>query len=156
MIATEGDFTLPVPSAKSTFPKPLPSYLLRTAKVPVAKLSTRDPMSANAGRFSLSMKGMRKELRRARGRTETLVRIVEAEMTEWLQGGVMLLPNESNATGLANLQITPGQGRTIESTRIVELSRSPLQLIWSMTCDPFARYVVHCCARYHEVVSFSE
>jgi len=73
VIATEGDFTLLVPSAKSTFPEPLPSYLLQTAKVPIVKLSTRDPISTNAGQFSLSMKGMRKELRHARGRTETLI-----------------------------------------------------------------------------------
>jgi len=55
--ATTKDFTLPVPSAKSTFPEPLPSYLPRTVKVPIATLPTRDPVSANAGRFSLSMKG---------------------------------------------------------------------------------------------------
>jgi len=156
VIATTKDFTLPAPSAKSTFPEPLPSYLPRTVKVPIAIVPTRDSVSANAGRFSLSMKGMRKELRRARGRTETLVRIVEAEMMEWLQGGVMLLPNQSNAAGLPDLQITSDdQGRAIESTGIVELSRSPLQLIWSVADDAFARYVVHCCARYHQVISFS-
>jgi len=156
VIATTKDFTLPAPSAKSTFPEPLPSYLPRTVKVPIATVPTRDSVSANAGRFSLSMKGMRKELRRARGRTETLVRIVEAEMMEWLQGGVMLLPNQSNAAGLPDLQITSDdQGRAIESTGIVELSRSPLQLVWSVADDAFARYVVHCCARYHQVISFS-
>ena len=77
-------------------------------------------------------------------------------MMEWLQGGVILLPNQSNAAGLPDLQTTSGdQGRAIESTGIVELSRSPLQLIWSVADDAFARYVVHCCARYHQVVSFS-
>ncbi|KAJ3576746.1 hypothetical protein NP233_g219 [Leucocoprinus birnbaumii] len=154
--ATKKDYVLPTPSNKPTFPEPLPSYLPRTAKVPVATLPSRDPVSANAGRFSLSMKGMRKDLRRAGGRAEALVRIVEAEMTEWLQGGVMLRPDESNATGLANFQVKPGEGRTIESTGIIEVSRTPLQLVWSIADDAFARYVVHCCARYHEVVSFSK
>ena len=64
---------MPEPSIKSTFPEPLPSYLPRTAKVPVVMLHTRDPISTDADRFSLSMNGMRKNHRRARGRTETLV-----------------------------------------------------------------------------------
>ncbi|KAF5351738.1 hypothetical protein D9756_007679 [Leucocoprinus leucothites] len=154
--ATKKDYNLPAPSNKSTFPEPLPPYLPRTSKVPVATLPTRDPVSANAGRFSLSMKGMRKELRRAGGRAEALVRIVEAEMMLWLQGGVMLRPDESNAAELANSQVKSGKGRVIESTGIIEISRSPLQLVWSISDDAFARYVIHCCARYHEVVSFSK
>ncbi|KAF8973014.1 hypothetical protein BDZ97DRAFT_1778762 [Flammula alnicola] len=39
---------------------------------------------------------------------------------------------------------------------IFEVSRTPLQLVWRITDDSFARYVVHCCARYHEIVSFSK
>jgi hypothetical protein len=154
--ATKKDYTLPTPSNTSTFPEPLPSYLPRTAKMPVTTLPTPDPVSANAGRFSLSMRGMRKELRRAGGRAEALVRIVEAEMVEWLEGGVMLRPDESNAAELSSLQVNLDEGRAIESTGIVEISRTPLQLVWSISDDAFARYVVHCCARYHEVVSFSE
>lgn len=150
------DYTLPTPSNKPTFPEPLPSYLPRTVRVPVAILPTRDPVSANAGRFSLSMKGMRKELRRAGGRAEALVLDVEAEMMTWLQGGVILRPDESNATGLANLQLGMREGREIGSTGTVrEVSRTPLQLVWSIADDAFARYVVHCCARYHDIVSFS-
>ncbi len=150
------DYTLPTPSNKPTFPEPLPSYLPRTVKVPVAVLPTRDPVSANAGRFSLSMKGMRKELRRAGGRAEALVLDVEAEMMTWLQGGVILRPDESNATGLANLQLRMKEGREIGSTGTVrEVSRTPLQLVWSIADGAFARYVVHCCARYHDIVSFS-
>ncbi len=64
---------MPKPSIKSTFPEPLPSYLPRTAKVPVVMLHTRDLISTNAGRFLLSMNGMRKNHRHARGRAETLV-----------------------------------------------------------------------------------
>ena len=64
-------------------------------------------------------------------------------------------------------------GRPIGSTLTVsELSRTPLQLVWAIEQDAFARksqirikyicfangvqgYIVHCCARYHNVVSFS-
>ncbi|KXN90876.1 hypothetical protein AN958_03530 [Leucoagaricus sp. SymC.cos] len=154
--ATKKDYILPMPTNRPTFPEPLPSYLPRTAKVPATTRPTRDPVSANAGRFSLSIKGMRKELRRAGGRAEVLVREVESEMMEWLQGGVMLRPDESNAAGLFNLQVKLDEGREIGSTGIIEVSRSPLQLVWSIADDAFARYVVHCCARYHEVVSFSK
>ncbi|KAF9449180.1 hypothetical protein P691DRAFT_667963 [Macrolepiota fuliginosa MF-IS2] len=155
--ASRKDYTPPTPSNKPTFPEPLPSYLPRSVKVPVATIPTRDPGTASAGRFSLSMKGMRKELRRSGGRAESLVQDIEEEMMEWLQGGVMLRPDESNAAGLANLQVKSSEGREIGSTgSIVEVSRTPLQLVWSITDDAFARYVVHCCARYHEVVSFSK
>jgi len=29
-------------------------------------------------------------------------------------------------------------------------------LIWKISDDAFARYIVHCCARYHEIISFSK
>ncbi|XP_006460693.1 hypothetical protein AGABI2DRAFT_185048 [Agaricus bisporus var. bisporus H97] len=155
--ATRKDYILPVPSTKATFPEPLPSYLPRTVKAPAAISPTRDLASASAGRFSLSLKGMRKELRRAGGRAEALVRDVEKEMVDWLQGGVILRPDESNAAGLFGLQYKPGEGTEIGTTgSIFEVSRTPLQLVWSVADDAFARYVVHCCARYHEIVSFSK
>lgn len=103
------------------------------------------------------MKGMRRELRRAGGRAEALVRDIEEEMVEWLQGGVILKPDESNAAGLDNVKFKPGEGKEIGTTgSIIEVSRTPLQLVWSVADDAFARYVVHCCARYHEVISFSK
>jgi hypothetical protein len=36
-----------------------------------------------------------------------------------------------------------------------EVERSPQRLVWWIENDTWARYVVHCCARYHNVVSFS-
>lgn len=36
-----------------------------------------------------------------------------------------------------------------------EVERTPLRLVWWIE-DSWVRYVVHCCARYHEVVSFSK
>jgi hypothetical protein len=134
-----------------TFPEPLPHYLPRTVKAPSASFPITDIASANAGRFSVSMKGMRRDLRRAGGRAEWLVRDVETAIVEWLmQGGTVLRPNSVEDN------ILQESGRTLGNNGlIVEVSRTPLQLIWRITDDAFARYVVHCCARYHEVVSFS-
>jgi len=97
------------------------------------------------------MKGMRRELRRAGGKAEWLVRDVETAIVEWLmQGGTVLRPNNVEENDLLDTGRTVGNSGTI-----VEVSRTPLQLIWRIPDDAFARYVVHCCARYHEVVSFS-
>ena len=149
--ATGKDYALLPPQTHPTFPEPLPSYLPRTAKLPTASLPTTDPASANAGRFSVSLKGMRRDLRRAGGRAEALVRDVEAEVVQWLaMGGTVLAPDRTNSAPEA-------VGTPVGNTgTIVEVSRTPLQLIWKISDDSFARYVVHCCARYHEVVSFSE
>ena len=149
--ATKHDYTLPIPQAQSTFPEPLPSYLPRTVKVPTASIPKTDLASANAGRFSVSLKGMRRDLRRAGGKAEALVRDVETAIVEWLtEGGTVLRPDHVNS-GLQSV------GKPVELTgAIVEVSRTPLQLIWRITDDAFARYIVHCCARYHEVVSFSK
>ncbi|KIK01380.1 hypothetical protein K443DRAFT_678376 [Laccaria amethystina LaAM-08-1] len=153
--ATKTDFVLHPQQARATFPEPLPSFLPRTAKVPAITPPTTDPASANAGRFSLSMKGMRKELRRSGGRAEALVRDIETEMVEWLrQGGTLLAPSRGAGSQLVNDDM---HGTPVgETGSITEVSRTPLQLIWRISDDAFARYVVHCCARYHEVVSFSK
>lgn len=152
MPASKRDYTLQTPQVQSTFPEPLPAYLPRTVKLPTAPtLPGTDPNSANAGRFSLSLKGMRRDLRRAGGRAEALVKDVESEMVQWLAiGGTVLSPDGAQA-GLEAVGSPVGTTGTI-----FEVSRTPLQLIWRITDDAFARYVVHCCARYHEIVSFSK
>jgi len=98
---------------------------------------------------------MRKELRRSGGRAEALVRDIETEMLEWLrQGGTLLAPSRGAGSQLVNDDM---HGTPVgETGSITEVSRTPLQLIWRISDDAFARYVVHCCARYHEVVSFSK
>ncbi|KAF8070710.1 hypothetical protein FPV67DRAFT_1412852 [Lyophyllum atratum] len=150
--ATKRDYALQVPQVRATFPEPLPPYLPRNAKVPTNALPERDPISANAGRFSLSLKGMRRGLRKCGFRAELLVRDVEYEIIEWLQaGGTVLNPDAREAEDLAAPGILVGDTETI-----FEVSRTPLQLVWYTDNDSFARYVVHCCARYHEIVSFSK
>ncbi|KAG7446356.1 uncharacterized protein BT62DRAFT_1075933 [Guyanagaster necrorhizus] len=149
--ATKKDYILEPPSNKTTFPEPLPSYLPRTAKVPGAHLPTRDPNSANAGRFSLSLKGMRRDLRKAGRRAQLLVQDIEQEVIDWLHvGGTVMSPDTPQTT-------STGVRRAIGDTEtIFEVSRTPLQLVWCTNNDAFGRYVVHCCARYHEIVSYSE
>jgi len=150
--ATKKDYALPTPQARATFPEPLPPYLPRNAKVPTGTVPQRDPLSANAGRFSLSLKGMRRGLRKCGFRAEPLVRDVEQEIVEWLHaGGTVLNPDARQAEDLTVPGIPVGDTGTI-----FEVYRTPLQLVWYIENDSFARYVVHCCARYHEIVSFSK
>lgn len=148
VVPSKKDFSIVPPSIRTTFPQPLPSYLSRNNPVPGAGLPTHDMQTAHAGRFSLSLKGMRRELRKAGPMTEQLVREVEHEIVAWLKdGGVFLSPDSA---------ALPVQSETpIGSGTVVEVSRTPLQLVWRITDNAHARYVVHCCARYHEVISFS-
>lgn len=145
------DHSVILPNVKATFPEPLPPYLPRNSSV--SSLSTtpvHDPNSSNAGRFSLSLKGMRRELRKSGARAQYLVRDVEAAILTWLhQGGVLFSPDDYEDT-----YDFPGSPIG-NSEAIFEVRRTPLQLVWAINDDAFARYVVHCCARYHEVVSFS-
>ncbi|OBZ70861.1 hypothetical protein A0H81_09083 [Grifola frondosa] len=144
------DFSLTLPNSRPTFPQPLPNYLSRNNVVPAAIPPAREPGSANAGRFSLSLKGMRRELRKSGPHTELLVREVEGEIVSWLKsGGVLLAPDSASAMSFPGVPIG-----TSEAIR--EVSRTPLQLVWTTADDAFTRYVVHCCARYHDVVSFSK
>ncbi|KAJ7901772.1 hypothetical protein B0H14DRAFT_2668378 [Mycena olivaceomarginata] len=147
------DYAQPVPQIRTTFPEPLPAYLARNNKVPAATLPTPDPRSADCGRFSLGLKGMRRDLRKMGFRSKPLVLDIETELVGWLEAaGTLLSPDGPQS-------IVDTAGTPVGSTGIVvELSRTPLQLVWRMTddLDAFARYVVHCTARYHKVVSFSK
>ncbi|KAF5316915.1 hypothetical protein D9611_003856 [Ephemerocybe angulata] len=157
--ATKRDMGIAPPDVRSTFPEPLPPFLPRTVKLPAATAPRApDPASANAGRFSLSLKGMRKELKRQGGRAEALVKDIEGELLSWLgQGGTVLYPDSNFGRVGVNAAHAGVQGTPVGETGVVvEVSRTPLQLVWRIPEDAFARYVVHCCARYHEIVSFSK
>ncbi|EJF65508.1 hypothetical protein DICSQDRAFT_144145 [Dichomitus squalens LYAD-421 SS1] len=144
------DFSVPIPSSQPTFPEPLPNFLSRNNPIPAAVPTVREPASANAGRFSLSLKGTRRQLRNSGPRIELLVKELEDVILDWLStGGIVLSPDASAPLDLP--------GKPIGSTDAVwEVSRTPLQLVWNVEDNAFTRYVVHCCARYHEVVSFSK
>lgn len=100
----------------------------------------------------MGLKGMRRDLRKSGGRAEALIRDVEYAMIQWLTlGGTVLAPDNTTHRDTGEIQST-----LVGSTGTVfEVSRTPLQLIWKISDDAFARYIVHCCARYHEIISFS-
>ncbi|TFK53654.1 hypothetical protein OE88DRAFT_1696678 [Heliocybe sulcata] len=152
VLATRKDLSLPTPYISPTFPEPLPAYLSRNTAVPASPLPSHNPLSANAGRFSLSLKGMRRDLRKAGGRAQYLVSVLEDEIADWLENGGVMTASQIDMESGMEMPGAPVGG--IESIR--EVSRTPLELVWAIGDDSFARYVVHCCARYHEVVSFSK
>lgn len=146
--ATKQDYTVPVPSVRPTFPAPLPAYLPRTNPLPAVAPPPPSPLSASAGRFSLSLKGMRRVLRRSGPRTEVLVREIEDAVVAWLEKDVWLNPDAASED--------IAQGTPIGTLGVIaELAQTHAQLVWAVADDAFARYVVHCCARYHNIVSFS-
>lgn len=138
-----------VPIPHTTFPIPLPPYLPRSAPLSATVAPTPDAKANNAGQFSLSKRGMRKALRRSGPRTQALVRGVEEELMCWLSG-VEVVMNPDKESGYQ----FPGRAVAgLEDIREVE--RSPQRLVWWIENDTWVRYVVHCCARYHNIVSFS-
>ena len=146
------DFSLNLSLPRPTFPKPLPPFLPRHLSAPSASLPLRDPASANAGRYSLSLKGVRRELRRSGPRAEQIVLDIEEELTEWLEtGGVLLSPDSQHALSLSAISGVP----LGSSKSIIEVHRSPTELIWRID-DDFPRFLLHCVARFHGVVSFSK
>ncbi|THU95368.1 hypothetical protein K435DRAFT_755853 [Dendrothele bispora CBS 962.96] len=155
--ATKKDYVVPPVAVKSTFPEPLPVYLSRNTKIASTVVPGRDQSTANAGRFSLSLKGMRRDLRRSGFRAQVLVRDVEAEILDWLERGGTVMGPDINNTNTISDDLLASSGRTVGETQtIYELSRTPLQLVWRVPDDAFARYVIHCCARFHGVISFSK
>ena len=76
----------------------------------------------------------------------------------WL-GGVEVVLNPDVAGHAAAAAAAGGfhfPGRAVAGLEDVrEVERSPQRLVWWIENDMWARYVVHCCARYHNIVSFS-
>lgn len=88
---------------------------------------------------------MRRDLRKMGFRSKPLVLDIETELVGWLEAAGTLLSPDGPQSAVDTA------GTPVGSTGIVvELSRTPLQLVWRMTddSDAFARYVVHCTARY--------
>lgn len=137
-----------MPYTQRTFPEPLPAYLSRNTQVASTQIPSMDPVSANAGRFSLSLKGMRRELRKMGGRAESIVRVVETELTAWLA-------LQSFVPSAFDDELRFPGAPVSDRDDLREVGRNMMQLVWA-TDDALVRYVVHCCARYHNVVSFSK
>lgn len=83
--------------------------------------------------------------------TEILVREIEGEIIDWLSAGVWVEPDVKMSMELEHGGTSIGSLGSIR-----EVERTHQQLVWEINDDAFARYVVHCCARYHNVVSFSK
>lgn len=73
---TPKDYSIMPNAPKKTFPEPVPPYL-RTSGVPAATAPVFDPVSSDAGHFTLTLRGIRKELRKSGPRTESVVQDVE-------------------------------------------------------------------------------
>ncbi|KAJ7188330.1 hypothetical protein C8R46DRAFT_1023721 [Mycena filopes] len=138
------------PHIRPTFPEPLPIYLARNNKLPAAAIPIADPTSLDCGRFSLGLKGMRRDLRKMAFRSKQLVGDIEMAVVDWLEtGGTLLSPDAPQGGNISS-------GTPIGTTA-TEISRTPLQLVWMTDeSDPFTRYVIHCTARYYKIVSFSK
>lgn len=81
------DLLPPTPRYTPTFPNPSsPSATaksLRTANVPSPSLPQSEPLSTEAGQYSLSLKGVRGLLRKRGRRAEVVVKLVEDELRSW-------------------------------------------------------------------------
>lgn len=145
---TSGDYAIEAPQGRTTFPEPLPAYLPRVSPAPSPNVPVYDPGSAAAGRFSLSLKGVRKNLRKSGGRSRELIKVIEDEVVKWLKQSVNVMPVEESIVEERRVIDAPGL--------ITEVRRSYSQLVWSVPDDAFLRWIVHCTARFHSVVSFSK
>ncbi|TFY80977.1 hypothetical protein EWM64_g3031 [Hericium alpestre] len=111
-------------------------------------------LTAHAGRFGRTLRGMRRTLRKAGPRTQALVHGVETELLEWLQDAHVSIRTSADGLDADGFDFP---GRAVGGQEGVrEVERTPARLVWWIEDDAWARYVVHCCARYHEVVSFSK
>lgn len=149
-LPSRGDHAVPVPSKLSTFPIPLPPYLPRSSVLPPSVPGSREPASAAAGLFSLSLKGARRALR-VRPGARNIVGAIEEHLCTWLEGGTY--PGEEEG------MVFPGE-KVGGSEDVLEVSRRAVALVWVVGKDgtdgAFERYVVHCLARWYGVVSFSK
>lgn len=119
--------------------------------------------SSSLGQFGLSLRGVRRTLRRTKGgRSEAFVEIVEGEVVRWLgaSGRITGVGGFYHVAGVGQ-----GVGRVVDATpmvltsgaevaAVVELERSPAALVWRVA-DPFDRYVLHALCRYYHLQSSS-
>ncbi|KAK4704471.1 hypothetical protein P7C70_g1742, partial [Phenoliferia sp. Uapishka_3] len=158
------------PSNFDLLPRPapgIPTFSPRPTSFPSSVIIPSNELLVGTpnvnGQFGFSLKGVRRALRRSGSeggaRARDVVEIVEASLRSWLsQGG-------KRASDFYVRAVGPG-GRVLDSTpylasseveempAIVELSRLPHALLWTIP-DPYDRFIVHCVARYYNIVSFS-
>lgn len=115
--------------------------------------------SSQLGQFGLSLRGVRRTLRRSKGgRSEAFVGVVESEMVRWLgasgrvaaEGGFYHTSTNGRVIDATPMMLPTG----VEAAAVIELSRSPAGLVWRVA-DPFDRYVLHALCRYYSLQSSS-
>ncbi|EJD52844.1 hypothetical protein AURDEDRAFT_111377 [Auricularia subglabra TFB-10046 SS5] len=140
---TTDDYELFLPRTRPTFPTPPPAGMQRSAPAPSYSRPTYDAASAQAGNYRLSVRGVRKTLARSGPRMQALVATVEDTLLAWRDAAGLFQPSDA-----------PGEVGVVVQDAVFELRRTPGEMVWAIP-DPWTRYVVHCVARFHGVVSVS-
>jgi hypothetical protein len=83
---------------------------------------------------------------------ERIVLDIEHELVEWLTaGGVVLRPDTQRA-----MSPSKAPGKPLGTSHSIrEVHRSPMELVWQVD-EGYPRFLLHCVARFHNVVSYSE
>ncbi|PVG02382.1 hypothetical protein CPB86DRAFT_794245 [Serendipita vermifera] len=145
------DYQISPTDIKTTFPQPLPPYLPRASPAPSGAIIRRSEPgninSAYAGRFTLGLRGVRRDLRQRGGaRTRGLISDIEGAIQSWLDGDDSADPGDDKLGTAIDRNDPPS---------ILQVSATPLEIVWR-TEDPFARWIIHCVSRWHGIVSFSK
>lgn len=160
-------------STDPIFPSPPPSrfFPYKPSSDPIADPNARQAptfddsvTSADHGRFSLPMKGLKRNTRRiveAGGIGGDIVQAVDAELRGWLEGTEVFISPETVAYNNAHnlnsgrkciCEVDTDHGRM---QAVNQLAKQPHALVWQSE-DSFTRFLIHAIARYYSVVSFSE
>lgn len=160
-IVSTTPFAPPPPAA--LFPRSL--YLPSTvAPVPTAREKA-------SGNFSLSLRGLRKQLRATEGgAVHASLALIERELRSWLSLSGPIPPGYFHNRAKV-IDPTPVEDWLVPATEslpdlpssstlsppppsITELSRSAHALVW-LVISPHTRYLLHVLARYYNIQSFS-
>lgn len=110
---TRSDLAPPPPGHVPTFPTFSSSSFQRKTPAPSPALPTSEPISSQAGQFTLSLKGVRQLLRKRGRRAEVVVKLVEEELRSWAGFGDDAEDASKFAVGNGY-----GQPRIVDSTPV--------------------------------------